>query len=332
MSETQIPAAPEMGQKMGMAGGFTLPPVWAPQDRCYLAWPDARAVSAGNDEILEALQSFTIDLVRAIADFQPVTVLCAPEEVTDASLICGGTGVDMLPFAGMEEWFRHGPPVMLRSADGVLGLLSAPKRALLGRSLAEILDLQAVDAADIGDERSIDTDGDGTALTIMPPGAFMGEALERAIQRVTGAKTVFGLTRRARFGAPGTLIVERDEGSDADAVVAAVQAELGNAHAGLAREMEVVVLPPPPTGGQGPALRSFLDFHVCDEAVFVPCYSNAADREVERLLSPVFKHRQIVHVPVSDVEHLEDRDSWLVQTSAAFRRFIMTRPAAELAA
>ena len=79
-----------------------MPPEWAPHARCWMAWP-CRAELWG-DRLAAARQAYA-EVAKAIAEFEPVTMIARPELAAEASLQCG-QGISVLPLEHDDCWTR----------------------------------------------------------------------------------------------------------------------------------------------------------------------------------------------------------------------------------
>ena len=83
-------------------GRWHVPAEWERHSRCWMAWPrHARGWPGG----LDAAAAAHAELARTIAAFEPVTMICAPDDGVDASLACGA-GVQVLPLEIGSGWLR----------------------------------------------------------------------------------------------------------------------------------------------------------------------------------------------------------------------------------
>jgi len=99
------------------AGGFVMPPEWAPHERCFMAWPCRPETWAQSDGDIEAGREAYAEVAKAIAQFEPVTMLCRQEDVADASMACGNS-IDILPIEIDDSWTRDSGPTFVLHPDG----------------------------------------------------------------------------------------------------------------------------------------------------------------------------------------------------------------------
>ena len=99
--------------------GFRLPPEWAPHDRCWMAWP-CRSALWGDG--LRAAEEATAVVARAIARFEPVTMVAPPDRASEARARCGpGVSVEVLSLD--DSWMRDiGPTFLCNGEGGIAGV------------------------------------------------------------------------------------------------------------------------------------------------------------------------------------------------------------------
>ncbi|MBB1254521.1 agmatine deiminase family protein [Streptomyces sp. OF3] len=89
--------------------GWRLPAETEPHDRTYLAWPPEDSVW---DDLLPGLRRDIASIARAVAEYEPVTLLADPRNAADARRACG-SGVEVLPVPVDDVWVRDTGPVFV---------------------------------------------------------------------------------------------------------------------------------------------------------------------------------------------------------------------------
>lgn len=152
--------------------GFSLPPEWAPHDRCWMAWP-CRTELWGS-ELGVAADAYAA-VARAIARFEPVTMIAPPDRAEDARANCGPeVAVEVLPLD--DSWMRDTGPTFLCNGEGAVAGVSwrfnawgekyttfAEDAALAGRLLGR-LDMARFDAPFVLEGGAFHGDGEGTLI------------------------------------------------------------------------------------------------------------------------------------------------------------------------
>ncbi|TAG07649.1 MAG: agmatine deiminase family protein [Verrucomicrobia bacterium] len=98
--------------------GLYMPAEWETHAACWMAWPSR------NDTITEisALKRATAEVAAAIARFEPVKMLAAPELMMEAAAICG-PGVEVIPQKSVDAWVRDsGPTYVVDKNGGLAGI------------------------------------------------------------------------------------------------------------------------------------------------------------------------------------------------------------------
>src|ERR1700743_1914578 len=111
------------GQRIAMGGNvqseYDFPAEWAPHARTWMAWAARPAPWHGG---IEGARAVHVEIAKAIAAFEPVTMVCSPGEMAEASLMCG-PGIDLVPIPLSDGWMRDiGPTFVTDGAGGIAGV------------------------------------------------------------------------------------------------------------------------------------------------------------------------------------------------------------------
>src|SRR3954463_4771502 len=98
------------------AEGFAMPAEWERHSRCWMAWP-CRPQTFSCD--IEAARQAYAEVAQAIAQFEPVTMVCNPADATEVSLACG-VGIEVLPLPLTDSWIRDTGPSFVADRAGRL--------------------------------------------------------------------------------------------------------------------------------------------------------------------------------------------------------------------
>lgn len=316
--------------------GFRMPPEWAPHARTWMAWPVRESLWGKRME--SARESYAA-VARAIARFEPVTVIAEPSSVADVSLYCG-SGVGCLPMEHDDSWMRDAGPTFLSDGAGNIagvdwvfngwGERYTPydKDAELARRLCEHLDVERYESRMVLEGGAIHTDGDGTLLTTESvvfdpernPDISRTDA-ERELCAMLGCEHVIwlgdGLTdddtgghvdNLACFVAPGVVLALSTRDSR-DSNYAALQDNidrLKKARDAKGRQLEVIEIEQPKArkGDQGGRLAlSYLNFYLTNAGVIVPQFEDARDDAALETIARAFPRREAVPVVATDLVH-----------------------------
>ena len=223
--------------------GFVMPPEWAPHERCWMAWP-CREEHWG--ERIAAARQAHAEVAKAIAAFEPVTMIARPELTAEASVQCSGQGISVLPLEYDDSWIRDTAPTFVRNAEGLLAGVDWPfngygerspeyaQDAALAEKICRRLKLPRFAAPIVLEGGAIHVDGEGTALvcaeSVLDPRrnpSLDRAAAEAVLRDHLGVETVIWLARGlvddasgghvdnlACFAGPGVVLALA--GGDAD--------------------------------------------------------------------------------------------------------------------
>lgn len=224
-----------------------MPAEWAPHARTWMAWPSAGYTLGDTPEQVAAARGTWAAVARAVAGFEPVTVVVDPadEEVARADL-GEGTAYDISVVSAPldDAWMRDIGPTFVLDGDGRLGAVdwvfngwgaqswaSWGRDALVAAHVAGLAGAVLVRSPLVNEGGGIHVDGLGTVLLTqtvqLDPGRNPGLTradVEAELARTIGATTCVwlprGLTRDyddfgtrghidivACFAAPGVVLL-----------------------------------------------------------------------------------------------------------------------------
>ena len=99
--------------------GFSMPPEWSAHAECLMQWP-AREDLWG-ERLADAQHDYAI-VARAIAAFEPVTMICSPGQVATVRDRCGAD-VESLELDIDDSWARDNGPIFVRDERGALAVV-----------------------------------------------------------------------------------------------------------------------------------------------------------------------------------------------------------------
>ena len=264
-----------MAERVPVDDGFFMPAEWAPHARCWMAWPCRGSLW---QEGLEAARDAYAAVAKAIAGFEPVTMLANTAELTDAAARCGATVTcQVLPLD--DSWMRDRGLTFV--VDGQGGLAAVDWRfnawggkfqpfdqdALVAERLLAQLAVKRYAAPLVLEGGSIHVDGEGTLLTseecLLHPNRnpdLDRAAIEALLRRYLGVEAFVWLGRGldkddtdghvdniACFVRPGVVMaVTCDDPADPNhAILEDNLARLAKARDAKGRALEVIELPLP---------------------------------------------------------------------------------------
>jgi agmatine deiminase len=107
-------------------GGWRMPPEWAPHRRTWMAWPSSGYTLGETEEDADTARGTWASVARAVAQFEPVTVVADPfaVDVAQAWLTRGGGPphrVDVVEASLDDAWMRDIGPTFVLDGQGRLG-------------------------------------------------------------------------------------------------------------------------------------------------------------------------------------------------------------------
>lgn len=206
-------------------------------ERTWMCWPSNRDVW-GDD--LEAVQDTIAEIALTIAEFEPVTMLCRPDQLDALGARTGGA-IELLAAPVDDLWARDTLPCFVTGIDqnGSVALAAARFRfngwggkpvhdgdSQLAGVVAQHLRIELIDSGLVGEGGGIEIDGEGTVLAARSSwvndnrNAGLAEAdIEDALTATLGAERVVRVD-----GLAGAEIVQpevpRGDGADLLATIA----------------------------------------------------------------------------------------------------------------
>ncbi len=314
--------------------GYRMPPEWAPHSRCWMAWPCRKDL--WGDRLEEARTAYA-EVAKAIAEFEPVTMIANSDEVAEVSLYCGG-GVACVPVPHDDSWMRDVGPTFVFDAAGSLAGVDwgfngwggkyepHDRDAEVARRILERLEIPRIETDLVLEGGAIHVDGEGTLLTTEQcllnenrnPGMSRAD-IERELRRLLGVESVIWLGQGllddetdghvdnlACFVRPGTVLAmtTADRKDDNHEALQDNLARLRAARDARGRELEIIELPQPKRrkGPDGRRLAlSYVNFYLANEAVIVPSFEDSNDKAALEAIARCFPGRKAIQIGASDI-------------------------------
>ncbi|MGF1629579.1 MAG: agmatine deiminase [Kiloniellaceae bacterium] len=323
-----------MAERFPVDDGFHMPAEWAPHERCWMAWPCRESLWGDG---LGAARDAYAAVARAIAGFEPVTMLTNAQELAEAEARCGATVTcEALPLD--DSWMRDsGPSFVIDGQGGLAGIdwrfnawgdkfQPYDQDALIAGRLLERLAVRRYAAPLVLEGGSIHVDGEGTLLTseecLLHPNRnpdLDRAAIEDLLRRYLGVSAFVWLGQGldkddtdghvdniACFVRPGVVMaVTCDDPADPNhAILGDNLARLKKARDAKGRAPEIIELPlprePRHLDGQRLAL-SYVNFYIANGGIVMPSFDDANDAQACEIVSKAFPDRQVVQVPALDI-------------------------------
>ncbi len=314
-----------------------MPAEFAPHQATLMSWPTRESLWAGR---LEEARDDWAATARAVAAFEPVTMVCEPGRAADVRARCG-SGVEPLELPIDDSWMRDNGPIFVTDRDGRIALvrfrfnswggkyLPYDKDARVPELLAAHLGVRRYEAPFVLEGGSFFVDGEGTLLTteqcLLHPNrnpSMSREQIEEGLRSFLGVEVVtwlpYGLVEDrdtdghvdglAQYVRPGVVMVSVAAGDrDPNAPrFAENRAVLGAAIDAGGRHLDVV--DGPVNGwvdidGIGPVVIPYMNFYLTNGGVIVPIGDIPEDEPALETIARAFPGREVVGVPGALISH-----------------------------
>jgi agmatine deiminase len=300
-----------------------------PHERTLVAWPCRPELWRGR---LQEGRLAVAELVRAVARFEPVSLLARPEDVEAADDLVGGPGVEVVEMPLDDSWLRDTGPIWVTDAHRRLAL-DFRFNGWGGKYLPHDTDDRIPErwCARTGEPRrridlvleggAVAVDGAGTLVTteqcLLNPNRnpqLNRAQLEEVLRDALGVSTIvwlpFGIDDRDTDGhvdlvtaciEPGRWLFQGcDDPTDPEHERLGISRRcLVGARDAAGRSIEVVDLPVLPyvelEGERLPV--PYVNLYLCNGAVIVPVTGHPADDDALATIARSFPARTVVPVP-----------------------------------
>ncbi|WP_081991280.1 agmatine deiminase [Inquilinus limosus] len=315
--------------------GYVMPAEWEPHSRCWMAWPCRDEVWG---EHMDAARTAYADVARAIADFEPVTLVCNPADVAEASLTLGnGTKIDVVSMEIDDSWLRDSGPTFLLDRNGHLagahwrfnawGQKYQPysRDAVVAKQILKHVGARRFRAPFVLEGGAVHVDGEGTVLTteqcLLNPNRnpdLTKAQVEQNLRDWLGVSTVIWLPEGieddetdghvdeiACFVRPGVVLaLSTDDKSDGNFDVLQTNLDiLRSAKDAKGRPLQVIEVPQPARqehNGKRLSL-SYVNFYIANGGIVMPAFDVAEDERAFRIIRDAFPNRRVVQVHARDI-------------------------------
>ncbi|MGW4386961.1 agmatine deiminase family protein [Streptomyces sp. NPDC004685] len=315
---------------------FRMPAEWTEHERCLIAWPTRPDLWG---DVLETVKGEYAEVARAIAGFEPVTMVAPPGHGAEARERCGDD-IEVIELPMDDSWFRDSAPLFVLDADGRRAGVDFRFNAWGGKHhpydaddrisalLLERLGVPADRSEMILEGGAITVDGEGTLITteqclLHPnrnPGLTRAE-IEAELKARLGVTKVIWLPYGGlldtetdghvdgvcAFVAPGKVVVQLpDDPEHPDyARMRANRAVLEATPDAAGRTLEIVDLPQSAfveVEGQ-PVEVGYLNFYVANGGVVVPVAGLPQDAQALEVIAQACPGRKVVGVEARVIAH-----------------------------
>lgn len=317
------------------AQGFKMPAEWAPHTRCWMAWPTRQELW---QDAIDDARRVTAEIAQAIADFEPVSIIAAADQVADVSLLATGANISVVAMPHDDSWTRDSGPSFVAAPDGRIAGVDwkfnawgeayedYAQDALMARRVLEHAGLERFQAPIVLEGGALHVDGQGTCLlcetSVLDPKRNPGlsradvEAvladylgIERTIWLPYGLvddETAGHIDNLACFVRPGTVLAlsTEDKGDANHAGLQENLAVLRAAKDATGAELEVATVQQPKAHFAASGRRltySYINFYIANGGIVMPGFADPADTAAFKVISGLFPDRSVVQVDVRDL-------------------------------
>lgn len=315
--------------------GFFMPAEWYPHERCWMAWPCH--LSTWSKVGLDRARIAYARVAKAIAQFEPVSMLVNPGDEESAKNLCGA-GIEIFTLPINDSWTRDTGPTFLLDQNQKLAGVDWIHNAWGGNYSDCILDNKIAStviektlahyfhAPLVMEGGSFHVDGEGTVLTSREcllnanrnPKLLQQEieqylydylAAERIIwlnQGLLGDETDGHIDEIACFTAPGTVLclITNDQ-QDPNYLRLQENLEILKSSTdarGRALNVYTVEQPPATYVDDERLTLSYINFYLANKGIVMPAFGyESHDKAAYQLFCKLFPDYKIVQIDALDV-------------------------------
>lgn len=309
---------------------YTMPPEWGKHERTFISWPvqDSMCFPDSHESVCQGYA----EIITAISEFEPITVVVNPDELEQVKRLVSGPNVTLLPIEHSDAWLRDNGPTFVVNSEGALAGVNWGFNAWGGKyspwdlddkvapQILEHLQVTRLDAPLVMEGGSIHTDGEGTLITTEEcllntnrnPSLGRGD-IEEYVRKYTGTESIIWLKRGlsgdetdghvdniACFAAPGKVIIQvcEDPQDENFEITQENLRILENASDAKGRKLEIIKIQQPPQAEhEGSRLTlSYLNFYFVNGGIILPVFGGTAvetDKLAEEVLAGLYPDRRI---------------------------------------
>ena len=301
---------------------YKMPPEWVKHTRTFISWPVQASMCFPED--YETVCRGYAEIIQAIAEFEPVTVVVNPIDLDKISRLFENKGIEFLSIEHNDAWLRDNGPTFLVHDSGAKAGVNWRFNAWGGKYAPWDLDdqvaphilksvgLKQVDAPLVMEGGSLHVDGEGTLLTteecLLNPNRnpeLSKDQIEAELKKFLNVGKVIWLKRGldgdetdghvdniACFAAPGKILLQVcDDPKDTNYAITQENLKIleGETDA-LGRNFEIIPIQQPPKRCYGETdtrlTLSYLNFYFVNGGIIMPVFGGSA-KESDRLATQV---------------------------------------------
>jgi agmatine deiminase len=315
--------------------GYTMPAEWAPHSGCWMGWPGRDALWGPH---LEGARADYARVARAIAAFEPVTMVADAAQAPGARAACG-PGVRVITLPLDDSWLRDSGPTFLLDAHGRRAAVAFTfnswggkftpfdQDAALGARIGAAVDVPVWRSELVVEGGGFCSDGEGTLIIAETcvlnanrnPGWTKAQVEEELCAMlgmemiiwvpgdITDTATDGHVDGYLAYARPACLLLEvvADPADPRFAIMAENRKALEAATDARGRRLALLPIAEAPRSvvppGEEAYCRSYINFYIANGAVIAPSYGVPEDAQVAATLRAAYPGREVVMVPLRDL-------------------------------
>ncbi|SDH21841.1 agmatine deiminase family protein [Desulfosporosinus hippei] len=296
---------------------YKMPPEWSEHARTFISWPIKTSMCY--PEEYEAVCEGYSEIIRAISEFEPVTVLVNADDYRAVSSKLDFKRVEILSVEHNDAWLRDNGPTFVISGDGDIAGVNWRFNAWGGKYAPWDLDdlvaskilnhvgLKQFDAPLVMEGGSFHVDGEGTLLTTEQcllnsnrNPHLTKDQIEAELMKYLNVRKVIWLKRGlvgdetdghidnlACFAAPGKILLQvcEDPLDENYEITKENLAILQKERDAQGRKLEIIPIQQPPKRydpvSKARLTLSYLNFYFVNEGIILPVFGGEANRTDE---------------------------------------------------
>ncbi|MFF9147923.1 agmatine/peptidylarginine deiminase [Streptomyces sp. NPDC014861] len=315
---------------------FRMPAEWSEHEACLMAWPVREDLWSS---VLDDVKEEYANVARAIAAFEPLTMVAPPGHGDEARVRCGD-GVTVVELPHDDSWFRDSAPLFVLDGEGnragvdfrfnAWGRKHQPYDSddRVSALLLEHLGVERIASGMILEGGAITVDGEGTLITteqcLLHPNRNPGltrERIEAELKARLGVEKVIWLPYGGlldtetdghvdgvcAFAAPGTVVVSLPDDPDHPdhARMRANRAVLEATRDARGRRLEIIDVPQTAYADMpgGEVEVSYLNYYVANGGVVVPVAGQPQDEAALAVIASAYPGREVVPVRAAAIAY-----------------------------
>ena len=309
---------------------YRMPAEWDEHERTFISWPVKDSMVYPED--YETVSKGYAELIQAISEFEPVTVVVNPDEVEDVQALLTKENIDVLAVEHNDAWLRDNGPTFLINKDGKLAGVNWQFNAWGGKyspwdldnevapKILEHVKVEKFNAPFVMEGGSIHVDGEGTLITTEEcllnanrNAHLTKEEIEEQLKAYLNVKKIIWLKsgligdeteghvdKVACFVAPGKIMMQvcKDKSDENYAITQENIAIIESETDALGRRLEIIPIEQPPKvmHNESRLTLSYINFYFVNGGIILPVFGGTAedaDRNAQKVLEDFFPDRKI---------------------------------------